>query len=89
MPETAGEDEVEEDPETAGSTHDVNEEEARFSFTELNKSHFDTVVNSAKTKKRSTKAVAIQIWLPLTFPEIPKKGDFDVRRLLKSEYFFS
>ncbi|KAL0930325.1 DNA-directed RNA mitochondrial polymerase [Colletotrichum truncatum] len=38
-----------------------------------------------KTPVRDT----IQVWLPLTFPEVPKKGDFDVRRLKNSEYFFS
>ena len=29
------------------------------------------------------------VWLPLTFPPVPKKGDFDVRRLKDSPYFFS
>ncbi|PSS16678.1 hypothetical protein M430DRAFT_51026 [Amorphotheca resinae ATCC 22711] len=29
------------------------------------------------------------IWLPLTFPPVPKKGEFDVTRLRQSEYFFS
>lgn len=42
-------------------------------------------------QKRSTRAAALttQIWLPLTFPDIPAKGDFDVRRLKGSKYFFS
>ena len=31
----------------------------------------------------------IQAWLPLTFPPVPKKGDFDVSRLKDSKYFFS
>ncbi|KAI9851853.1 MAG: DNA-directed RNA polymerase [Thelocarpon superellum] len=31
----------------------------------------------------------IKIWLPLTFPDVPKKGDFDVKRLRDSLYFFS
>ena len=31
----------------------------------------------------------IDVWLPLTFPPIPKKGDFDVRSLKESTYFFS
>ncbi|KAF2217195.1 hypothetical protein CERZMDRAFT_108986 [Cercospora zeae-maydis SCOH1-5] len=30
----------------------------------------------------------IYVWLPLTFPEVPAKGDFDVRRLRESRYFF-
>ncbi|KAH8681540.1 hypothetical protein BX600DRAFT_25419 [Xylariales sp. PMI_506] len=29
------------------------------------------------------------VWLPLTFPKIPEKGDFDVTRLKSSQYFFS
>jgi len=30
-----------------------------------------------------------QIWLPLTFPPVPQKGEFDVSRLKNSQYFFS
>ncbi|KAK3078552.1 hypothetical protein LTS18_007228, partial [Coniosporium uncinatum] len=33
----------------------------------------------AKPKKKSERKV--MVWLPLTFPEVPKKGDFDVTRL--------
>ncbi|KAI0840964.1 DNA/RNA polymerase [Hypoxylon sp. FL0890] len=35
------------------------------------------------------KATGLNVWLPLTFPEVPKKGDFDVTRLRNSQYFFS
>ena len=28
------------------------------------------------------------VWLPLTFPPVPPKGDFDVTRLRESKYFF-
>ncbi|KAF2626763.1 DNA-directed RNA polymerase mitochondrial precursor [Macroventuria anomochaeta] len=31
----------------------------------------------------------VQVWLPLTFPPVPKKGDWDVARLRESKYFFS
>ncbi|OJD40830.1 dna-directed rna polymerase [Diplodia corticola] len=31
----------------------------------------------------------VKIWLPVQFPDVPKKGDFDVRRLKDSTYFFS
>ena len=31
----------------------------------------------------------IHVWLPLTIPDIPEKGDFDVTRLRESKYFFS
>ncbi|OTA96122.1 hypothetical protein M434DRAFT_393206 [Hypoxylon sp. CO27-5] len=40
----------------------------------------------SKLKKKST---GLNVWLPLTFPEVPKKGDFDVSRLRDSQYFFS
>lgn len=29
------------------------------------------------------------IWTPIDFPKLPKKGEFDVRRLRDSKYFFS
>lgn len=32
---------------------------------------------------------SIQVWIPLTFPEVPKKGGWDVSRLRESKYFFS
>jgi len=41
----------------------------------------------AKPKKIQERK--IMVWLPLTFPEVPKKGDFDVTRLRDSQYFFS
>ncbi|KAK4235585.1 hypothetical protein C8A03DRAFT_36558 [Achaetomium macrosporum] len=31
----------------------------------------------------------LSLWLPLTFPAIPKKGSFDVTNLKESKYFFS
>lgn len=42
-----------------------------------------------KLKKPPTRKTELQFWLPLTFPDIPKKGDFDVQQLKKSKYFFS
>jgi DNA-directed RNA polymerase len=32
---------------------------------------------------------SLQLWLPLTFPTVPTKGDFDVSQLRESKYFFS
>ncbi|KAM3424288.1 DNA-directed RNA polymerase [Cercospora zeina] len=43
------------------------------------------------TKETTTTKVPVKklhVWLPLTFPEMPAKGDFDVRRLRESRYFF-
>lgn len=47
---------------------------------------------SAKKKSPSRMAaerVTVQVWIPLTFPPVPKKGDWDVSRLRESKYFFS
>lgn len=42
-------------------------------------------------KKATAKSINNQmwLWLPLKFKPVPKKGDFDVRRLRDSTYFFS
>ncbi|KAI0453122.1 DNA-directed RNA polymerase [Xylaria acuta] len=45
-----------------------------------------TALDTANTK---AKLDYISIWLPLTFPAIPAKGDFDVSELKSSKYFFS
>ncbi|TVY46194.1 DNA-directed RNA polymerase, mitochondrial [Lachnellula occidentalis] len=38
---------------------------------------------------RESRQQKFPIWLPLTFPKVPKKGEFDVSRLKNSQYFFS
>jgi DNA-directed RNA polymerase len=43
----------------------------------------------SKAKRYLGTGKKIQVWLPLTFPPVPKKGDFDVSRLKDSKYFFS
>ena len=35
------------------------------------------------------KGPQMYFWTPLTFPPVPKKGDFDIKRLKDSKYFFS
>jgi DNA-directed RNA polymerase len=55
---------------------DANAESASF---------FPTQNPSRSTPSKST----LQVWLPLTFPPVPKKGDWDVTRLRESKYFFS
>ncbi|OHE95154.1 DNA-dependent RNA polymerase [Colletotrichum orchidophilum] len=54
----------------------------------MKESHFKQQVISGGRRK-VTKPGTIAVWLPLTFPPIPEKGDFDVQRLKQSEYFFS
>ena len=46
--------------------------------------------DKSSTKSRRTRKTVrkLFVWLPLTFPEVPKKGAFDVRRLRQSRYFF-
>nr|CDP31481.1 Putative mitochondrial precursor of DNA-directed RNA polymerase [Podospora anserina S mat+] len=37
----------------------------------------------------TTQQQKVTVWLPLTFPDIPAKGDFDIQMLRQSKYFFS
>ncbi|KAK5991315.1 DNA-directed RNA polymerase [Cladobotryum mycophilum] len=50
-------------------------------------------VNMSETKKKKKAApkrkLPVPVWMPLTIPVVPKKGDFDVKRLRDSKYFFS
>ncbi|CAM1503296.1 Fc.00g080720.m01.CDS01 [Cosmosporella sp. VM-42] len=53
-------------------------------------SHFEKNVIEQKQSKKSTRGkTPLAIWLPLSFPPIPEKGDFNVSRLRDSKYFFS
>ena len=38
---------------------------------------------------KKKKVNLMHVWVPLAFPDIPKKGEFDVRMLKESKYFFS
>lgn len=53
----------------------------------------DTVPSAEeKRKARAARTKAqrkVWLWRPLTFPPVPKKGEFDVSRIKKSQYFFS
>lgn len=44
---------------------------------------------SGNSKNSKTARAQTWLWLPLTFKPTPKKGEFDVRRLKDSTYFFS
>lgn len=48
-------------------------------------------VQQTQTKYRARQSTKnkVSFWVPLTFPDIPKKGDFDVSKLRDSKYFFS
>ncbi|KAI0117787.1 DNA-directed RNA polymerase [Nemania sp. FL0031] len=67
-----------EDPETVKELMDI--------------SHFEATLKkmtAATTTKGEPSVGYVSFWLPLTFPPIPAKGDFDVEELLGSKYFFS
>ncbi|KAF7563355.1 hypothetical protein G7046_g758 [Stylonectria norvegica] len=56
----------------------------------INMSKFEQqVVEHQPLKKSTYSKKTVDIWLPLSFPAIPKKGDFDVSQLRESKYFFS
>nr|POE72204.1 dna-directed rna polymerase, mitochondrial [Quercus suber] len=44
--------------------------------------------NPSGTSKKRPSQLKVSVWLPITFPEIPEKGTFDVTRLRASKYFF-
>ena len=51
--------------------------------------HDDALVFYDPKKGANTSNKSVWLWLPLTFKPVPKKGDWDVRRLKDSVYFFS
>ncbi|KAI1334867.1 DNA-dependent RNA polymerase [Xylariaceae sp. FL0016] len=55
----------------------------------MSKADFEVKVTAKTTKAKSKTRSQVFLWLPLSFPPIPKKGDFDVTRLKDSQYFFS
>jgi len=72
---------------TTESTLDLVEEDAE----DLGK---DPQSGGVSAKKKSPSRAAAdktitQVWIPLTFPPVPKKGGWDVSRLRESQYFFS
>ncbi|KAI8629571.1 DNA-dependent RNA polymerase [Xylariaceae sp. FL1651] len=58
----------------------------------MNVTHFEAKLKKMTTNpapKSKSNVNHISIWLPLTFPDIPEKGGFDVSQLKSSKYFFS
>ncbi|KAG9975667.1 DNA/RNA polymerase, partial [Aureobasidium melanogenum] len=53
--------------------------------------HVPSIEDLKKKAVKSAKKPPVKkvyVWLPLKFPEVPEKGDFDVTRLKESQYFF-
>ncbi|KAJ4120133.1 DNA-directed RNA polymerase [Fusarium equiseti] len=55
----------------------------------LKHTNFEAEVIMPKKEYKVEKKKVISLWRPLTFPKIPEKGDFDVKSLRESQYFFS
>lgn len=55
----------------------------------MNMSQFELAMETQPGSKRPWKKPLSTVWKPLSFPPIPKKGDFDVNSLKDSQYFFS
>lgn len=79
-----------------GNDAAVSEEvdaEAKAFFDRYNTvSHFEEKLQGKKAAtatKPAPKKETTHTWLPLTFPDVPEKGDFDVTKLRESAYFFS
>lgn len=73
--------------------HDDHEEHGHDADAEVTATGEGPVAGAkaAKKAKKATSASNNQtwLWLPLQFRAVPKKGEFDVRRLKHSQYFFS
>ncbi|KAI5464924.1 hypothetical protein BGZ63DRAFT_421911 [Mariannaea sp. PMI_226] len=49
----------------------------------------DVIVPKKNPTRKSRVKAPVAIWLPITFPGVPEKGDFQVSQLRESKYFFS
>lgn len=78
--EAAGEAKSEEDYEDPDGSKFL----ARYTQT----SHFQEKLATPK-KRISNYSLPVSVWLPVSFPDVPEKGDFDVTQLRNSDYFFS
>ncbi|KAI7250390.1 hypothetical protein KC343_g15968 [Hortaea werneckii] len=47
-----------------------------------------TTTKEKQTTKSKKHARKIHVWLPMTFPDVPAKGAFNVKDTLASKYFF-
>ncbi|GAP86384.1 putative DNA-dependent RNA polymerase [Rosellinia necatrix] len=77
-----------EDDETSAKEAELSSEDAARMQELMSVTHFEATLKKMKTNAKP-KPEYINLWLPLTFPAIPAKGDFDVSDLKSSKYFFS
>lgn len=81
VPETA-------EPEASEATESPVNDLSNENFASFQSSLFEEVFKGTVRKKKR-KPSAIRVWLPLSFPDVPAKGGFDVSSLRDSDYFFS
>jgi len=67
------------------SSEDSNLNEAEIRMRLLGQDPHATKSSSSTAINKRNK---ISVWLPLEFPDVPRKGTFDVTRLKQSRYFF-
>jgi DNA-directed RNA polymerase len=79
------------DPAVAGLFSECDPGSEEFTVDELSSDDAtdDAPASEVTTKPVRRTAPSTWLWLPLTFRGVPAKGDFDVRRLRESQYFFS
>ncbi|KAM0253351.1 hypothetical protein ACHAQJ_007302 [Trichoderma viride] len=86
------EDEAHVDSEDIEAQSETSSEVAELTkrlMNDLKSSFFESHLTGPKPPARKSKKLPLPVWLPLTIPTVPQKGDFDVGRLRESKYFFS
>ncbi|KAM0462023.1 hypothetical protein ACHAPV_002477 [Trichoderma viride] len=80
---------VDEDMEAQSETSSEVLELTKRLMDEMKTSFFEAHIAKPKASARKQRKMPLPVWLPLTIPNVPEKGDFDVKRLRESKYFFS
>lgn len=72
------------------SRHEAKESVDKYLERYTKVSHFQEKLNKPKKESKKYDSQSyVSVWLPLSFPKVPEKGDFDVTQLRDSDYFFS
>ncbi|KAF2719048.1 DNA/RNA polymerase [Polychaeton citri CBS 116435] len=61
---------------------------ARRSGSAQNKDIESPTDKTSKATKKKGMEKKVYLWLPMEFPEVPERGEFDVRKVSNSHYFF-
>ncbi|KAH6894549.1 DNA-directed RNA polymerase [Thelonectria olida] len=79
----------EDDPEDFATQNSSAQNGEMLEVLRRNSFEQEVLKTSQPKSKPSAKRPPLQLWLPLVFPAVPAKGDFDVSQLRESKYFFS